>query len=327
MASELAHPLPLTQRPWWPAARRGVTFLFFGAVLYLIVRQAHTVDWPEVLQSVRAYPLQVLLTAAGLALASYALYGGFELISRAHTGHTLSTRAVLATTFISYAFNLNFGSLIGGVAFRFRLYSRQGLEPSTISRVFGFTMLTNWLGYCVLAGGVCLLQPLPVPPAWPFGGVALRALGVALLTLAASYLAVCAFATRRSWPLHRLGHGHEVTLPSARMALLQLAASCTNWLLIGGVVYTLLQQRTDYPSALMVLLAAAVAGVITHVPAGLGVLEAVFISLLVPPWPQHELLAALLVYRAVYYLVPLALALPVFIGLEMHLKRRDASSG
>ncbi|MGY4831588.1 lysylphosphatidylglycerol synthase domain-containing protein [Sphaerotilaceae bacterium SBD11-9] len=323
MASELAHPPTRTQRPWWPAARRGITLLFFGVVLALVVRQAHTVDWPEVLQSVRAYPLQVLLTAGGLALASYALYCGFELISRRHTGHTLSTRAVLATAFVSYAFNLNFGSLVGGVAFRFRLYSRQGLAPSMISRVFGFTMLTNWLGYCVLAGGVCLLQPLPVPPQWPFGGLALRALGVALLALAASYLAVCAFATRRSWQVH----GHEINLPSARMAWLQLAASSTNWLLIAGVVYMLLQHRTDYPSSLMVLLAAAVAGVITHVPAGLGVLEAVFISLLSPPWPRHELLAALLVYRAVYYLMPLVLALPVFIGIEIRQKRQNRSPG
>jgi uncharacterized membrane protein YbhN (UPF0104 family) len=317
-----AHALPrqrvrLTQRPWWPAFKRVATFAFFALVLWLVVTHARTVDWPDVLRAIRAYPLHVLLTAAGLALASHALYATFDLISRRYSGHQLGTPAVLATTFISYAFNLNFGSLVGGLAFRFRLYSRQGLEASVISRIFGFSMLTNWLGYIVLAGALCLLQPIALPPEWAVGQLALRAIGAALLALAAAYLALCGLSTRRSWQWRKL----ELTLPSLRMALLQLAVSCANWMLIGSVVYTLLQPHTSYPIALTVLLAAAVAGVVTHVPAGLGVLEAVFVSFLTPQVAQSEVLAALLVYRAVYYLIPLALALAVYLGFEMRLKK------
>jgi uncharacterized membrane protein YbhN (UPF0104 family) len=97
--------------------------------------------------------------------------------------------------------------------------------------------------------------------------------------------------------------------------------AATNWVLIGGVVWVLLQHRIDYASVLGVLLIAAVAGVITHVPAGLGVLEAVFIALLSHRMPQTELLAALLAYRATYYLGPLALASGLFIALETGARR------
>jgi uncharacterized membrane protein YbhN (UPF0104 family) len=73
---------------------------------------------------------------------------------------------------------------------------------------------------------------------------------------------------------------------------------------------------------LAVLLVGAVAGVITHVPAGLGVLEAVFVALLSDQMPQARLLGALLAYRAIYYLVPLALATLAYVLTEVRAKRR-----
>lgn len=325
MASELTHPraaqrVPLTRRAWWPAARRTASALFFAGVLWLIVRHARTVKWSEVLGSIADYPAATLAGAALLAIASHALYATFDLLSRRYAGHDLPTPRVLATTFISYAFNLNFGALVGGLAFRIRLYTRQGLDAATISRVYGFSMLTNWLGYGVLAGLVCLLQPIEVPTEWSIGAGALRVLGGVLLALALGYVGLCCFSPRRTLTVR----GHELHLPSGRMALLQLVMSTANWALIGATVYLLLQAHVGYPAALAALLAAAVAGVATHVPAGLGVLEAVFIALLSPPVAQSPLLAALLVYRAVYYLVPLALAAMLYLGFELRLKAASA---
>lgn len=311
-----ARRVPLTQRAWWPAVRRTASALFFAGVLWLIVRHARTVQWTEVGASIADYPLATLAGAALLAITSHALYATFDLLSRRYAGHALPTRRVLATTFISYAFNLNFGALVGGLAFRVRLYTRQGLDAGTISRVYGFSMLTNWLGYVVLAGVVSLLQPIPVPQEWSIGVDAMRLAGAALLAAALGYLALCAFSPRRTLTLR----GHDVHLPSGRMALLQLVLSTANWALIGATVYLLLQPHVAYPAALAALLAAAVAGVLTHVPAGLGVLEAVFITLLSPPVAQSPLLAALLVYRAVYYLVPLAIAALLYLGFELRLK-------
>jgi uncharacterized membrane protein YbhN (UPF0104 family) len=307
----------MTSRPWWPVLKRVVTVAFFGLVLYLLVKHARTVAWDEVLSAMRNHTTESLLAAAGLAAASYAVYSTYDLVSRRYAGHSLATRPVLTITFISYAFNLNLGSLVGGVAFRYRLYSRLGLDNGVISRVLGFSMLTNWLGYLLLAGLVFSLKPLALPPDWELDSSGLRWLGMALLAVAAAYVAMCGLARRRTWTVR----GHELTLPSLRMSLLQLAISSVNWLLIAGVVFVLLQQKVAYPAVLSVLLVAAVAGVITHVPAGLGVLEAVFVALLSHQVPQGELLAALLAYRAIYYLIPLAMAALVYLVVEVRAKK------
>ncbi len=122
----------------------------------------------------------------------------------------------------------------------------------------------------------------------------------------------CALSRRRKWTVR----GHDFELPPLRMAAVQLVVAATNWLLIGAIVWTLLQFRVDYTKTLTVLLVAAVAGVITHVPAGVGVLEAVFVSLLGSDLPKNEILGALLAYRAVYYLGPLVVATIAYVAFE-----------
>ena len=309
-----------TARRWWPLARRLLTIGFFGLVGWMIFNQARSVEWHEVGASMSRLPWPSLLLACGVGLTSYLLYSSFDLIGRHATGHRLSIPQVLTVTFVSYAFNLNLGALVGGFAFRYRLYSRLGLDNGVITRVLSLSLLTNWLGYLFLAGAVFLLRPLALPPDWKIGSGGLHVLGGGLLALAAGYLLLCGLARQRS---HRF-RGHDISLPSLRLAGLQLALSCCNWLLIAGVVFVLLQQRIDYPTVLSVLLIAAVAGVITHVPAGLGVLEAVFVALLSHRLPKGELLAALLAYRAVYYLAPLALAAVVYLAVELRARKRAA---
>jgi uncharacterized membrane protein YbhN (UPF0104 family) len=315
-ADAIARPPVRARHPRWPHAKRIATLLFFALVVWLLVAQARSVDWDEVMVSLKAYPIRVLFGAAATAMASYALYCSFDLLSRRYARHTLSTPKVLLTTFISYAFNLNLGSLIGGLGLRYRMYSRLGLGADVISRIFGFTMLTNWLGYMLLAGVACLVQPIALPEDWSMGSGVLSVAGVGCLALVASYLALCAFARKRSWTVR----GHEVHLPSGRLALLQLVVSCATWMLIACVIWILIQHHVDYISVLAALLVAAVAGVITHVPGGLGVLEAVFVALLAPEVPKSELLASLLVFRAVHYLIPLAQATLLYAIFELRVK-------
>jgi uncharacterized membrane protein YbhN (UPF0104 family) len=304
-------------RPWWTWVKRVTTWTFFALVAWLIFNQARTIEWSEVWSAVRELPPRALFGAALLVACSFALYSTYDLLGRHLTGHGLGTGTVMGVTFISYAFNLNLGSLVGGVAFRYRLYSRLGLDNITITRVLGFSMLTNWVGYLVVAGAAFCFWPMSLPPDWKLGSGGLRILGAALLALAAAYVALCAFSKQHSWWIR----GHEFETPTLRMALLQLAMSMTNWSLIGGVIWLLLQGQIAYPHVLAVLLVAAVAGVITHVPAGLGVLEAVFVALLGHEVPQAKLLGALLAYRALYYLLPLGLATLFYLVTEMRARR------
>jgi hypothetical protein len=87
----------------------------------------------------------------------------------------------------------------------------------------------------------------------------------------------------------------------------------------------LLGRQVDYALVLGVTLLAAVAGAVTHVPAGLGVLEAVFVALLGHAMPQNEILAALLTYRALYYLGPLLLAVVAYVIMELGWRRGAAA--
>ncbi len=320
-----------TQRPgirgkaWWPWLKRAATLLFFAAVAWLLFEQAKAITWQEVWSTLRGYPLPSLLLAAGLAALSLLLYSCFDLLGRHYTGHGLRTATVMVVTFTSYVLNLNLGSLIGGVAMRYRLYSRLGLQVGQITRVLTLSMLTNWTGYLLLAGVLFSFHTPALPPGWKIGSGGLQLLGLVLLAVVAVYLLLCAFSRQRSFSLR----GHVLELPSARLALLQVVMGASNWLIMGGVVFVLLQQGIAYPTVLSVLLVAAMAGVITHVPAGLGVLEAVFVALLSHQMPQHQLLAALLAYRAVYYLLPLGLAAAAFFAMEARAKRlgRDSPSG
>lgn len=315
-----AGPKFIRQR-WWPWLKRIAGLGFFVLVAGLLVSQAQTIEWDQVLGSLKRYRLGEIWGAAALAAASLLLYSCFDLLGRRYTGHQLGTGSVMTTTFVSYIFNLNLGSLMGTVAMRYRLYSRLGLGLGTIARITTLSMLTNWMGYLLLAGLVFSLQPPAVPASWAISALQLRLGGVLLLALVVAYLLACGFRRQRSFELG----GHTIVLPSARMALLQLLMGAANWLLMAGIIFVLLQQRIDLASVVSVLLLAAVAGVITHIPGNLGVLEAVFIALLSHRLPVHELLAALVAYRLLYLLLPLILAVAIFVLLEVTARRQGGS--
>lgn len=162
-------------------------------MLFLLVEQAHDVDWPEVGHAVRDYRWPRLHAAGALAVASYAVYSTYDLVARHHSGHRLGSAAVLGMAFVSYCGNLNFGAWFGGIGMRLRLYTRQGLSAATLAEIFGLSLLTNRLGYAVLADVLLVWRPLALPADWALGQAGLRASGGAMLLVAALHLAACAF--------------------------------------------------------------------------------------------------------------------------------------
>jgi uncharacterized membrane protein YbhN (UPF0104 family) len=304
-------------RTLWGWTRKAFPWLLAVLVLALVARQARAVEWVEVWAAVQAIPARQLVLATSLAALSYTLYASFDLIGRHLTRARISAGRSLGTAAISYAFNLNFGSLVGGMAMRLRLYTRWGLSAPTVAKVIAYSMVTNWLGYSWVAGAVLLWAPPRLTESWVSSDLLLQTLGLAMILLTVVYVALCFFSRRRqlSWREHRL------ELASGPLALLQAALGGTSWLLIGAIVWSVFAGRIDYLDVLGALLLAAVAGVLTHVPAGLGVLEAVFAASLGDLLPVAEVLAVVLVYRAIYYLLPLCFALPAY-GLSEAAARR-----
>lgn len=306
----------MTWRTLWPVLRKGLFVLFLLAAAALLWRYARVIQWDQVLAAISAYPRSQLALAAALAVVAYLVYCSLEQLARRSTGHTLPRWQVLAISLVCYAFNLNLGGMVGGIGFRYRLYSRSGLSVPTISRIVAFVIGGNWVGFLLLAGLALALNPLPLPPQWEMGARALRFVGAGMVLAQIAWLAMCAFSPRRSWRLR----GHVIELPSLGMALSQVAVACASWLAITSILYVLLPGQIGFLTVAGVLTLSVIANVITHIPANVGVLEAVFVGMLATQAPPEQILAALLTYRAVFYIGPLLLALLTYPILERYIR-------
>lgn len=302
----------------WKWTKRALTWLFLVAVAVLLVLYARKIDWHEVWNVIRDYNRLALLGAVGLVIFNYLLYGCYDLLARVWCGHKLAKRQVMLVSFICYAFNLTLSTWVGGIGMRYRLYSRLGLKPGTITRIFSLSISTNWLGYLLLAGVMFTIGAIDLPPHWYIKDTTLQLLGAALLAMVLVYLGFCAFAKKRQYSVK----GQKLVLPTWKFALAQMAISSLNWMAMGATIWLLMGQSVDYFFVLGVLLVSSVVAVIVHIPAGIGVLEAVFVALLASEEVSSgTIIAALLVWRVLYYFIPLLLALVCYLGLESQAKR------
>ena len=313
------------RRPWVARAKRVVFVAFLCGVGYLLWRAAQSIDWHAVGDVLRNLDAATLATALALTAASYLLYTGYDLAARRYAGHDVPTPRVMLISFIAYTFALNIGAAVGGAGFRLRMYTREGVPLGCITRVIAFCIATNWIGYFVLAGLLFSSGAIVPPPNFPvhvFGlgpGAGMRALGVLMLGIGVAYLIACHTTHGRVFHVR----GHHFRFPTPRLALLQFAMATTNWTLMGLTVACFLPQVGD-AQVIGALLLAAVATAIAHIPAGLGVAEAVFIALLGHRVPAPQLIGALIAYRACYFLAPLVIATFAYAGLE--LVRRPSST-
>lgn len=311
----------------WQWVKRTLTVIFFTLVPILLFILVKNIEWNEVKQALNDYSTKTLLIGIVIALTSYLVFSCYDLIGRHYTGHSLPARQILPLAFVCYAFTLNLTAWIGGIALRFRLYSRLGLEAATITKILSMSLITNWLGYIILAGILFSFRLVYLPEQAKVGITALQLVGFILLVAAATYFWACQFSKRRSFHFR----AHKITLPKIQLAFVQAGLAITNWLLMGLLIFTLMPDKVDYPTILGILLISSFAGVVAHIPAGLGVLETVFITMLYHQLSKGSILAALIGYRFIYFLLPLAIACIIYFIFEarakkmLHKKNRPAT--
>ena len=298
----------------WPT----VGLAFFVLVAWLVADYAKVIDWAGVRRALAGYSPLTLAAAVCLAALSHLTYASYDLLGRAYAGHDLAARRVLAVGLISYAFNLNLGSLVGGFGFRLRLYHRLGLRAAQIGNVIALSLVTNWSGWLLLAGTVFVLRQVPLPESFALSALGLQVFGFGMILVALAYVVLCFASRRRRW----LWRGYAFRLPGGGMALAQVAISSFNWLLIGTIVWLLMPPELGYGTVVATQLSAAMLAVPTHVPGGLGVIEAIFVAALGSGRVLSEMIAALLAYRALYYLVPLAVAAVLYGAVEAGVRAR-----
>lgn len=307
-----------------PQTRARLIQVFFGGfallVLALILDRARSVDWPTVGDALRAYGTTTLLITVLFALSAHAVASCYDLLGRRYVGHDLPATRVFSINAIAFAFSLNLGALVGGWAFRARLYTRFGLAGRTVLKVIAFAVLTNWSGFVLIAGLALAFWPPPLPASFQVDPAWLRAIGMLLLLLVVAYLGLCHFGSRRGAQMRV--RGVVMTVPTLRMALLQLSLSSMHWLLAVAALHQLLPDDIPFARVVGVLFASSIAGAALHVPGSLGVLEGSIVQLLVDDLDVTQSLAAALTFRAAYYFLPFVIAATAYTVLEFKARRR-----
>lgn len=310
-------------RKTWPYLRHVLTFGFIVLVLALLAHHAREVEWREVGDTLNDYSLLTTLAGIVCALGTYLIYSSYDLFGRFYIKSRISKIRMMMIAFVSCAFTLNLGAMVGSVGFRYRLYTQRGVTKTDVTRIIGVTLSTNWLGYIFLAGWVFATGNLVVPSHWLISTTFLHALGVVFLALVVGYFLLCHFARTRAWHIR----GQKIVLPTVRLAVVQMVVASAHWMLMGAIIFTFLHSELSYFEVLGVLLVSAIAGIITHIPGALGVLEAVFIALLADQVPASKIFAALIAYRAVFYLLPLTVAVTLYAVMEISVRRKSKRHG
>jgi glycosyltransferase 2 family protein len=301
------------------AVRRWVGPVMAVLVLALVLTVAWRVvgeyRWDDIAEAMAAIaPLRIALAAA-FAAASYFCLSWFDWIALRCVGKPLPwRRAALASfTSLSIGHNVGFAGLSSG-AVRYRFYARWGLTFEEVARLVIYCGITVALGLSTVGAISLLLNPSLIAGAAGVGEGIAQVAALLLLVLPVGYLGLAFGGARLSifkW---------KVQLPPPRLALAQVAVGSSNYLCVAGCLHALLNERGTiaYLDVAGAYVLANTGVVASHVPGGLGVLESIVLSLL----PGASVLAALLMFRVVYYLAPLALGLALLALSEVLLNSR-----
>lgn len=301
------------RRRWAVALALIVASLGAAAVREILTH----VSFAEVAAAIGAVSPPRIAAALGLTAASYLLLTFHDTIGLAVIGKPLPWRASAVGAFTSHALGYNFGwAMLTANAARFRLYGRAGLSMGEAVQVGAIASVGFWSGVAALGGLALLVAPGALPP---HGGgvIAGRCVAVALLLAALSPQLLAAAGLRR---VGRRQVG--MPLPSAQAAAALAGVAILELLAAAGALFVLLPvaDPSAFPAFLLAYALAIVVAVVSHVPGGLGVFEAVVLA--GHPGDHSRVLAALVLYRVVYYFLPLAIAAAIAARREAPAPRR-----
>lgn len=256
-------------------------------------------------------------TSIGLAILftalSFAALTCYDINALDYIGKKLPLATVAMTGFSAYAIGntAGFGALSGG-AIRLRAYSRLGLSPGDISRVIAFVTLSFGLGLLAVASLSTLVVAPRLASILAIDADWLRAGALAVVALLALLLVFG--RDGRAVTLGRL----SLRLPDTRTSSRQFLVSAFDIAASASVLYVLLPEtHVGWPTFFAIYAAAVGLGVLSHVPAGLGVFETVIIAGLGNTISIDVLLGSLVLYRLVYHVLPLILAIGLVLVSEV----------
>lgn len=297
-------------RIWLSLLAMPLIGLVVGTAIYKLTGE---VRYPDVARALAETPWPSVVLAIAATGVSFVALTFYDWDALGFIGRRLPYPPVALIAFSAYAVGniVGFGPFSGG-AVRYRAYSRLGLAPEEIARVIAFVTLAFGIGIAGIAAVAILVV---TGTAADLTGVApsmLRILaGAVLVALVAS------FALAGGGRVFRIS-GLSLWLPDSRTAFRQFAVTCVDVAAAATVLYVLLPAGSVSWTALLAAYAVALGlGVLSHVPGGLGVFETVMIASLGSQVELHALLGALILYRVIYFVLPLTVAVLLVVAWEV----------
>ncbi len=266
-------------------------------------------------QKLAVIPLNGYLLAVAATLFAYWALAWYDRIALIHLNRTkgISWLYITICSFTTYAISHNIGaSVFSGGMVRYRAYTAKGLSAPEVAVLVALCSFTFGFGTILLGGVVLLYEPEIVEPLLPISIWVTRLIGFAML-------AFCILYTIGSWlqlkPL--VIRNFKLEYPGLHVVWRQWIAAPMELLGAAGIIYFALPGESN-PGFMLVLgafLLSFSAGLLVQAPGGIGVMEVIFLKVM-PGLPATEVFAALLVWRLLYLLVPLAISIPVVLAFE-----------
>jgi hypothetical protein len=304
------------KRPWSKPLGIALGIVVTLLAAFLLYRTLSNYRLDEIIAAVWAIPFTRIALAGAFAAASYLCLTGFDWLALRYVEHPLRYRYVALASFVSLSLghNIGFAALSSG-AIRYRFYSRRGLSVGEIAKVILFCGITVGLGLAVLGGAALLLRSDIAMQMSGLGRAVTLTVGIACLAAPTGYLILAALVKRplqiRNWRLE---------MPPFGLAAAQLIIAPLNFACVTACLHQTLLAVADlsYLTVAAAYVIAAASALITHVPGGLGVIETVVLYLL----PEGRFIGALIMFRVIYFLVPLCLGAVAFALAEAAFARK-----
>jgi uncharacterized membrane protein YbhN (UPF0104 family) len=287
---------------------------------WLLYRELRGLSLVDVWTSLTSIPPHRYALALASTLVAYAALAWYDRIALLHLGvHHISWMFVSVTSFTTYALSHNIGaSVFSGALVRYRAYTSKGLSAPQVAVLVALCSFTFGLGTVLLAGVVFTTYPDILErlegrvPTWLVNPTTARVLGIALLGFVLLYV-VGSILHLRPITIRKF----TLAYPRPPVMVRQLIAAPLELLGAAGIIYFALPDATN-PGFLIVLgafLASFSAALVSHAPGGLGVLELVFVAMM-PDVPKADVIAALLIFRLCYLILPFAMSIVVVLMFE-----------
>ena len=301
----------------WNRVGIVVSLTIIGVAFWVLYHILHDIDLDEVIGAMRATSWQNIVLAGAFVAAAYFTLTFYDLFALRTIGrHDVPYRGAALASFTSYSVGHNVGaSVFTGGAVRYRIYSTWGLDASEVAKICFVAGLTFWLGNATVLGLGIAYAPEAASAINQIPPWANRTLAVIILLLLTGYVA---WVGRRP---RAIGRGQwQVTLPGGRLTLLQIVIGIADLAFCALAMYMLVPAapHVSFITLAVIFVSATLLGFASHSPGGLGVFDA---AMLVALWQfdKEELLAGLLVFRLLYYIVPFIISLAILGGRELQL--------